>query len=80
MTQEINSFYHIHAEAVSSLNFSEDSSVFLTGSYDGTIHLWDTMSLNSIKTCSFNRKTPISRAKFIGSYIYCSCLDSKILL
>lgn len=79
-TQEINSFFHIHQETVTSLDFSEDSSVFLTGAYDGTVHLWDTMSLNSLKTCSFNRKTPISRAKFIGTYIYTSCLDSKILL
>jgi COMPASS component SWD3 len=78
--QEISSFYHIHQEPVTCLDFSADSSLFLTGSYDGTVHLWDTMSLNSLKTCSFSRNVPISHGKFIGSYIYCSCLDSKILL
>ncbi|OMJ88590.1 hypothetical protein SteCoe_9454 [Stentor coeruleus] len=79
-TQQITNFFHVHQEPVTSLGFSDDSSVFLTGSFDGTIHLWDTMSLNSLKTCSFNRNVPITRAKFIGPYMYSSCLDSKILL
>jgi WD40 repeat protein len=76
----INHFDHVHQEAVTSLSFSEDSSVFLTASYDGKVHLWDCMSLNSLKTSSFNRNIPIAKANFIGSYVYCSCLDSKILL
>ena len=76
----ISLFEHVHQEPVTCLSFSEDSSVFLTGSFDGKIHLWDTMSLNSLKTCSFNRNIPIARANFIGSYICCSCLDSTILL
>ena len=76
----INHFDHVHQEAVTSLSFSEDSSIFLTGSFDGKVHMWDSMSLNSLKTSSFNRNIPIAKASFIGRYIYCSCLDSKILL
>lgn len=76
----ISNLDHIHQESVTCLSFSEDSSVFFTGSYDGKIHLWDTISLNSLKTCSFNRNVPIARGSFLGSYIYCSCLDSTILL
>ena len=38
-SQEINTFFHIHQEPVTSLDFCRDSSVFLTGSYDGTVHL-----------------------------------------
>ena len=79
---DINTFYHVHSEAVSSVDFSADSSVFLSASYDGTVHIWDTMSLNSIKTISFSRNVPVVSAKFLKhqDYIFSACLNHKIYL
>jgi WD40 repeat protein len=44
------------------------------------VHLWDTMSLNSLKTSSFSKNMPIAKAGFLEKYIFCACLDSRVLL
>ena len=79
---DVEIFKNIHSEAITSLDFSHDSTVFLTASFDGKVHLWDVVSLNSINTISYSHVVPIVGARFSqnSKYIYTSCLNHHIYM
>jgi COMPASS component SWD3 len=79
---DLEVFKNIHREPLTALDFSHDSTVFLTASYDGKVHLWDVVTLNSINTISYNEQVPVVGAHFShnSKYIYTSCLNNKVYM
>jgi COMPASS component SWD3 len=71
-----------HGDPITSVSFSDDSSMVLTGSYDGLIRLWDAENGRCLKTLVDNDNPAVAWAVFTPNsrYILVATLDSCLRL
>lgn len=72
--------FDAHADAICSIDYSPaGNNVFITGSHDGLVRIWDSTSVSGCMTTIYNEaRPPISNATYSpnGRYILISSLDS----
>lgn len=71
-----------HSEPITSLNFNDTSTQFISSSYDGFIRIWDLYNGLCLKTLSMEQAPAIGKAKFMPDEktILVSSLNNEISL
>lgn len=71
-----------HAEPVTTLDFTPDSTLLASGSFDGLIRVWDVDSGRCVKTLADDNIAPIGSLIFTpnGKFVMAAGLDGRIRL
>eukprot|EP00492_Amphilonche_elongata_P003581 TRINITY_DN3929_c0_g1_i1.p1 TRINITY_DN3929_c0_g1~~TRINITY_DN3929_c0_g1_i1.p1 ORF type:complete len:148 (+),score=8.28 TRINITY_DN3929_c0_g1_i1:19-462(+) len=71
-----------HSECVCCLDFVDDGTLMLSGSYDGLVRIWSTRERHCTNTMGKDSAVPISAARFTpnGKFVLVATMNSTIKL